>query len=452
MAKGDIAFALTSSFVIGAFGANIAHNLYLFLIIILLGLSPALAPREPKLIIFIICLIGVMSGYFYCEIHSKKIFSDSFVSGIIRVTSDPMIGDDNIRASAELINEIKDTEFDLIVPSETVIAYCDSFEIKGDVKDGAVVYPEMRAIGKRDCSIVKSSLYSIKRKYIEAITMAVPKRMAALMSGLTVGDRGGFDVNFKKEMKASGTTHLVALSGYNIAILISAAHGALGNVFSRKILAALTIILILIFVVMVGGEASIVRAAIMGALTLLAIESGRNTAMRLPISISAFAMTLQNPSVAKNDLGFILSFLSLIGIVYLGGAIKNRFSAFFKESLFDWREHFAATVSAQTMVAPVLLLVFGSTSALGIFANVLIVPFVPLMMLGAFLVGSFGMINSVVATATGFIFEPLFSYSLFIIKIFARAPGTITLPSHPELIFAGYYLLLLAFIINNHEA
>ena len=112
---------------------------------------------------------------------------------------------------------------------------------------------------------------------------------------------------------------------------------------------------LIIFVVMTGGGASIVRAAIVGVLAYLAPLLGRVYAPRNGIVFAALFMTLENPNVLVYDLGFQLSFLALLGIIYLKPAIQKITGFGLEKGIFNWRDHLLTTASAQIMVAPILI-------------------------------------------------------------------------------------------------
>ena len=124
-------------------------------------------------------------------------------------------------------------------------------------------------------------------------------------------------------MAKSGTTHLVALSGQNITIIVIAISSFFGFFARRKSVFWLTLLIIIFFVLMTGAEASVVRAAVMGGIILLAKQIGRVHSIRNAIAAAAFIMILYNPKIFRFDVGFQLSFMALLGIVYLSPAIRK---------------------------------------------------------------------------------------------------------------------------------
>jgi len=109
---------------------------------------------------------------------------------------------------------------------------------------------------------------------------------------------------------------------------------------------------------MAGAEASVVRAAIMGFLVLLAKEAGRMYSFRNAVTFAAAGMAVFDPTILVFDIGFQLSFVSLLGITHLEPALKRFFGE--RGSFLGWRENALTTLSAQLAVAPILIQNFGS--------------------------------------------------------------------------------------------
>lgn len=176
-------------------------------------------------------------------------------------------------------------------------------------------------------------------------------------------------------MKRSGTTHLVALSGYNVSILVLAIHGLLLGLISRRTLFWIICVMVIVFSILTGAESSIVRAAIMGILMLSARELGRMPSFGMVLLWTALFMYLWNPGVLF-EIGFLLSFASLLGISYIPGALRNFFRL--KEGKFT--DYILLTLGAQLATLPVIALVFEEISWLSLAANLLILPAVPVLM------------------------------------------------------------------------
>lgn len=310
---------------------------------------------------------------------------------------------------------------------------------------GISSFPEIELVKSGQGNVIKANLLDLKNNIIETFKKILPEQKAAFLSGITLGERQEFSKEFEEKMSLSGTTHLVALSGYNISVIAWAVAGIFGAWFSRSISFYLSALIIVLFVLMTGAEASIVRAAIMGVIALLAKQTERTHSMRNAIVIAAFLMVLFNPRVLAFDLGFQLSFAALLGLVYLMPVLQKIFNVKGGD-FFNWKENALTTISAQLAVVPLLLANFGIFSLTSFLANILILSAVPLTMGLGFVMAGLGFISEFLAGIIGFAANALLSYELWIIDIFSK----ITLPIATESFgfFAAivYYVILIGFI------
>lgn len=295
------------------------------------------------------------------------------------------------------------------------------------VKDGifaAMDFPNVEVMERGKGNMIKHVLFGIRERMVETYKRTLEPAEAALLAGITLGERANFDKEFVERMKQSGTTHLVALSGYNITIvaMVMVSIVGLGIQGAAKYLAACAAIVL--FVVMAGAEASAVRAAIMGSVMLFAQYIGRTHSMRNAIAVSALLMVLWNPNVLRYDLGFQLSFMALIGVVY----VKPHIDAVIRkgrDGFMDWRENLSGTTAAQLAVFPLIMHQIGSFSIMAIISNVLLLAFIPMTMLLGFLVGGAGFISIRLATMPALIASVLLKYEIGIIRLFGSHGGLV---------------------------
>lgn len=203
-----------------------------------------------------------------------------------------------------------------------------------------------------------------------------------LANGLILGYRADFNNEFKNQMSRSGTTHIVAISGYNVAIVVAIFFYAL---LGLGLTGAywLTFLAVIVFVILTGAEPSVVRAGILILFVLQAKVLGRRQDSGYLLLLVAFVMLLNNPSLARYSLGFQLSFIATAGLMYISPLFER--SKIIQKLPLVLRETVVATLSAQIAVFPLLLYSFNTVSIIAIVANVLILPIVPLTMLIIFL-------------------------------------------------------------------
>ena len=314
---------------------------------------------------------------------------------------------------------------------------------------GIVDFPKTELIAGNKASKIKSNLFKLKEKIVISFQKVLSVQKAAFLAGITLGERAEFSKEFKEKMSKSGTTHLVALSGYNITIIGIAISAFFGWFLSRRWAFWLSITAIIGFVLMTGAEASVVRAAIMGGVALLAKEIGRIYSMRNAVAVAAFLMILFNPKILRFDLGFQLSFLALLGIIYLSPAIQRFFKMKEEKGFLGWRGNFLTTTSAQLAVAPLLIINFHQFSITSLLANVLILEAIPLTMFLGFLIGAASFLFMPMAMVLSWFTGLFLAYELTIIDIFSKFSLSIA-----EMGVFGaviYYLTIAAFIFYNNR-
>lgn len=318
------------------------------------------------------------------------------------------------------------------------------------VKDGiygTMSFPEISILEHGTGSPIKSALFKIKSFAENAIHKALPPEKAAFMTGLLLGETAEFSKEFREKMSVTGTNHLVALSGYNISIVAQGVMGILGYWLSRRKTFWFSTLAIIGFVIMTGAEASVVRAAIMGFIVILAGQVERVHSFRNSLAVAAFFMVLVNPRVLLWDIGFQLSFAAVAGLAYLKPATERIFKISPEPGFLNWKENFFTTFSAQLAVIPILFSQFGSFSPIGFVTNVLILTFVPITMFFGFFIVFASIFSSYLAMLVGWIANLFVSYELFVIDIFSAVPAKISAASFPIWISVIYYAVLIAVIV-----
>ncbi|MDD5025915.1 MAG: ComEC/Rec2 family competence protein [Candidatus Peribacteraceae bacterium] len=239
-------------------------------------------------------------------------------------------------------------------------------------------------------SPIFSLLYEIKERFELQITRLFHEPHASFLMGLLTGSRRGIPDTLQQAFQTTGLTHIIAISGYNITIILTIL-GAILFPLPRRIRFLMIVTGICIFTLFVGAGASVVRAAIMGILGLLAVHADRKPNARLLILWAAFFMLLWNPKCLWYDAGFQLSFLATIGLTELSPFITQYMK--WMPATFGIRESLAMTLAAQIATAPLILFVFGRLSLIAPIANIFAAPAVPVAMLFGFLATVFSFVS-----------------------------------------------------------
>jgi len=307
---------------------------------------------------------------------------------------------------------VLDNDVKIITARYPKYQYGDKIVADGEIKKsqspllrGVMNYPKIQLVGQNQGNKIKAWLVNLRIAFENNLKKVLPHDKAVFLSGLTVGDIAEISKEFDEALKASGTTHLVALSGYNIGIITNQLGWLLG--FWP------TLALVIAFVVMTGAEASLVRAAIMGTILLVAQRIQRKHSQRNAIIFAALIMVLFNPKILVFDLGFQLSFLALLGIIYFQPKLE-KISGYWVLKKYAW-----PTIAAQIAVLPLIILKFGRFNPLSVLANFLILPLVPSTMYLGFIVGFLGFIAQSVSLLLAQLVNFLLTYEISVINFFA---------------------------------
>ncbi|MDQ6715631.1 MAG: ComEC/Rec2 family competence protein [Actinomycetota bacterium] len=223
----------------------------------------------------------------------------------------------------------------------------------------------------------------VVRERFRLATDHLPADARGLLPGLVIGDTRATPPDLTSAMLATGMTHLSAVSGSNVAIILAAGLGlcrALGLRRRWRPLAALA--LLGAFVVLVRPEPSVVRAAVMGAVGLLGMTTSRRRAGLPALSAAILILLCWDPWLARS-FGFALSALATLGLLLFAGPWGQAVGRWLPGPTRRWGPAIAVPAAAQLMCAPVVVLLQGSVTVVGVVANLLAAPLVaPATVLG----------------------------------------------------------------------
>lgn len=237
---------------------------------------------------------------------------------------------------------------------------------------------------KNDEITLRSLLYTLKDKFISNIESVVPEPESALATGVTIAGKGALPVDVQDDFVKAGIIHIVVLSGYNIALVIR----AMMNMFqflNRKLRIVLAFGGIILFVIMVGGGAPVVRSAIMATITLLGLLSYNSISQNRALLGAGFIMILINPYVLIYDASFALSVLATFAIINCVDIVKKNLK--FVTDRLQIRQVLAETLATQIFVLPYILYQIGRLSIVAPVSNIIVLPLIPFIMIFTFIVG-----------------------------------------------------------------
>lgn len=245
-------------------------------------------------------------------------------------------------------------------------------------------YPQVEVMAHDEGSAIVAELFHMKHAFIHAIGQVLPEPHNALLGGLLLGGKQSLGATWLMRFRVAGIIHIIVLSGYNMTVVsewlvvIFRAFGFYGSLTMGSAG-------IILFAMMTGGGATVMRAAIMSLLVLLARATGRMYAMGRALLIAGAMMVALNPSILVFDPSFQLSFLASIGLIFVSPILTRKITLFKMSP--TWHEILISTLATQIVVLPILLYQTGMLSLVALPVNLLVLPLIPLTMLFGFLVG-----------------------------------------------------------------
>ena|SRR3989344_1624 len=160
---------------------------------------------------------------------------------------------------------------------------------------------------------IYKKIFVIKDSFQSSVTRSLPAPYSAYVNGILLGTRQEIPADLTEAFNKTSTTHILAISGYNITIIADTLLGALVFFMRRRRAFWVSVAVIVLFTIMTGASASVVRAAIMGLLLLFANGYGRLYDPKNSILLAAGVMIFLDPLALRFDVGFQLSFLAVLG-------------------------------------------------------------------------------------------------------------------------------------------
>jgi competence protein ComEC len=259
--------------------------------------------------------------------------------------------------------------------------------------------------------LLKRALRELRYRLSLNIEKNMPEPQSSLLIGILFGSQRAFSDDFEKELRISGTTHIIAASGYNVTILILLCNRVF-SFLNKKFRLIISLLVIWLFCIFSGLSASILRATVMGSITIFALISGNVRNIHLLIPMGIFFLILINPRILF-DIGFQLSILATLGLVYLLPSIVEFLKSIFKvKELKKWvEEYILGTLSCTLATLPVSISIFGKVSLVSVFANILILPLTESTML-------YGFVALIISFISNSFSKYIFSIPYFQLKIF----------------------------------
>jgi len=303
-------------------------------------------------------------------------------------------------------------------------------------------------------------VYAFKEKALENIYRIFPDPEASLLAGILLGVDTGLPKDLQQAFKYTGTAHIIAISGFNIAIIA----GLFITLFSRvmgQMRGAITAIIgIILYTFLVGADAAVVRAAIMGTLSILARTFGRRNTGLNALVVTALIMTLINPNIPW-DVGFQLSFFATLGLILYAEPFQQwavdlitRFTnpGMAQRLARPVSEYILFTLAAQLTTLPIMAYHFRQISLISLIANPFILPVQPAVMI----LGGIALLLSLVWIPLGAVAAlaawPFAAYTIRVVELFGSVPsGVIPLGNFSLIFVIIFYLVLFSWTAARQQ-
>lgn len=292
--------------------------------------------------------------------------------------------------------------------------------------------PRVTRIGSDRGCLVSAAIYGVKDRAGDFIARSTPDPEASLLQGILLGIRSGIPDNLLDAYQATGTSHIIVISGANVAIVVALVHQTLGRLVGKRRAFWFTVAGIAVYVLLVGADAVVVRAALMGILYITARHLGRQATAYVSLFASALLLTVVRP-LSLWELGFQLSFAATLGLALFTTPIERLADLALSRFVQAGRvqslvrilsDVLIMTFAAQILTIPLIAYTMGRVSLVALLANLLILPVQPAVMsLGgvAMLVGLVPFLEPL-ARLVGLVPWLCLAYTDAVVRAMARLP------------------------------
>lgn len=291
-------------------------------------------------------------------------------------------------------------------------------------------YPRIARLGRGQGNPFLSAIYALKRRAQATIAAILHDPEASLLTGILLGLERGIPADLMESFARTSTTHIIAISGFNISIVAGILSGLANRLVGKRQSLYLVLGGIALYTILVGADAAVVRAAIMGGLCAIAAHYGRLSDALNSLVASAALMTLHKPSILW-DLGFQLSFAATIGLVLYTPILQRWFERLLsrissgemaKQTVRLLNDALIVTIAAQITTLPIIVYSFGQLSLVTLITNLLILPAQPGVMIWGGVATILGLIYRPLGQIVGWVAWLFLTYTIRLVEFSAKAP------------------------------
>lgn len=290
------------------------------------------------------------------------------------------------------------------------------------------------------------NLNNLRDKIVNVHAQYLKSPNLEILGGIVFGDDAVAPPDYiKASFVNSGLLHILAASGMNVAFIYGFWVFFLKRIrapFKFTVLTGMGIVII--YTMMTGLGASVIRAALMLLLILIGKLIDRDAHSVSLLSVVALIMLIYNPAFI-NDVGFQLSFIVTFGLLTTANVIFDRYKEL---PVPNWLTGaILIPIVAQIWVAPIQMFYFNTISLYSVFANVLSMPFLSIISFGGFvssIIAIFTPFTDKICMVIDFVLNYVLHILVFISNFFANLPNSLITTTHPSIIqVIIYYTIIL---------
>lgn len=313
---------------------------------------------------------------------------------------------------------------------------------------------EVLPLGNEPPNQFLSWIYALKERSLALVYQLWPDPEASLFAGILLGVESRIPAEVAAAFRDTGTAHIIAISGFNITLLAGVFTWLflrLLGAHRRYLAATLSAVMILLYTLFVGADPAVLRACLMGGLSLLAVQVGRRTDGINALAVVSLVMAALDPYVLW-DVSFQLSFTATIGLILYSEPFVTAFirlaSRIMPQALAEKLsapvgEYLLLTLAAQLLTLGVTALHFRRISLSALLVNPLILPVQPFILVLGLLALALGLLYQPLGALLASAAWPFTLYTVRMVEWFGALPGgvlalgEVTLP-----VVLAFYVLL----------
>lgn len=313
---------------------------------------------------------------------------------------------------------------------------------------GSVTIKTLPADEVAACTRILRQLAAVREHYLSSMKQVMPKEDAAAIFAMLFGGYQGLSPQLLEAFTTTGIVHILSVSGSHISLL-AAVMAWLGTLFRLPgmVKALLVVLAIVIYSLLAGMVPPVIRSALMGGLTFMALALEREKDAGRLLVLTGLFMLLLSPLLIFH-ISFQLSFAATAGLLYVAPAVRDWLKAHHVPGSLS--AGLAITFAAQAATLPILAWYFNQLSLSSFLANLVIVPIVEIIiiigigagLLAFMLPGLGGIIYALDSLLLGLVYE--------LARWLAALPGSqIWIPALNWPVAAFYYAVLALLVLEE---